>query len=105
MSTKGPGALSEARVFLSLFESIFRKKEVTNMKRSFVMLVILGLAVTLAVPAFCGEEEEYSREEDYGCQMMGPGHGMGHGLGHGMGHGYMRPRAWRSMKPEQREKC
>ena len=75
------------------------------MKKSFVMLVIVGLAVTLAVPAFCGEQKGYSHEEDFGCQMMGPHHGMGQGHGHGKGHGYMRPRAWQSMKPEQQEKC
>ena len=67
------------------------------MKRLLVLFVVLGLAIMLAAPAFCQQEEEYSSQEDYGCQMMGPHHGMGHG--------YMRPRTWQSMKPEQQEKC
>ena len=67
------------------------------MKRLFVLFVVLGLAMMLAAPAFCDQEKECSSQEDYGYRMMGPGHGMGHG--------YMKPRAWGSMKPEQREKC
>lgn len=74
------------------------------MKRLVVLFVFLGIAIMLAAPAFCDQEEEYSPQEDYGFHMMGPGHGMGHGYGHGMGHAYMHPRKWQSMKPEQREK-
>ena len=74
------------------------------MKRLLVLFVFLGIAIMLAAPAFCEQEEEYSPQEEYGCQMMGPGHGMGHGYSHGMGHAYMHPRKWQSMKPEQREK-
>ena len=75
------------------------------MKRFFLLIVVLGLSVTLAAPAVCEQEVGYSPEERSGCQMMGPHQGMERGHGHGMGHGYMRPRGWRSMNPEQLEKC
>lgn len=90
------------------------------MKRLLVMLLVFGLAMTLAAPAICAEEKEPGRDE-YASGMKGSGHGMGHGHGmgsgrmmdddpsgcgmHGRGHGYMKPRGWQSMKPEQREKC
>lgn len=84
------------------------------MKRLLVMLLVLGLAVTLAAPAICAEEKEPGRDK-YGYGMKGPGRGMGSGCMtdddpwgcgmHGRGHGYMKPHGWQSMKPEQREKC
>ena len=84
------------------------------MRRLFVTLVVLGLTVTLAAPAFCGERVDYG----YG---WGPGHMMGAGYGwgpshmmhyghrgwgmHGHGWGWdQSPRGWRSMQPEQQEK-
>lgn len=89
------------------------------MKRLLMALVVLGLAVALTSPAFCGEQEGYGGDEDYGYgwgsgQMMGPGYGCGpgHMMHHGPGgrgmHGPgwrwdQSPRGWRSMKPEQRE--
>ena len=82
------------------------------MKRLFMVLVIMGLTVCLVPPAFC-EDEKYDYDKDYGYHMMRPGYGWGSGhmmdMGpqgrgmHGWGLGH-RPRAWWSMKPEQREK-
>jgi len=92
------------------------------MKRLLMLLVVLGLAVSVATPAFCDEQEEYSQPYGYGYHMMGPGYGMGsgymmgygsrgwgmHGRGWGMhGPGWdwdQGPRGWSSMKPEQQEK-
>ena len=71
------------------------------MKRFFLLIVVLGLSMTLAAAAFCEQKGAYRPEEGPGRQMMGPHQGMGHGNGHG----YMRPRDWRSMNPEQLEKC
>jgi Spy/CpxP family protein refolding chaperone len=92
------------------------------------MLMVVGLAMMLAAPALCAQEKAPGPDEQ-GYGMMGPGGGMGMGYGrgmgpgggmgpgcmmddgswgwgmHGRGCGYMRPRGWRSMKPEQREKC
>ena len=85
------------------------------MKKFLMAVVIIGLAVFMASHAFCGEKEEPDGDYGYGYHMMGPGYG------YGMGHGYMmgednygrhsqrrgwgnKPRAWKSMKPEQREK-
>jgi len=75
------------------------------MKKLFFALMVLGLAVCLAVPALCDEAKESGRDDDYG-------YGMGHGYMkgdrlavHGRGRSYLRPRAWQSMKAEQREQC
>jgi len=85
------------------------------MKKFLMVVVIIGLAVFMAPYAFCGEKKEPAGDYGYGCHMMGLGYG------YGMGHGYMmgednygrcgqrrgwgnKPRAWKSMKLEQREK-
>ena len=67
------------------------------MKRFLLLLVVLGVSMTQVSPAFCEQGVEYSPKEGPGCQMVGPHQGMGHG--------YMRPHGWRSMNPEQLEKC
>ena len=83
------------------------------MKKLSMAFVIIGLAVFMASHAFCGEKKEPAPDYGYGYHMMSPGYGMGGGhmmgedmQGWGMnrrGRGY-KPRAWQSMKPEQREK-
>jgi len=86
-----------------------------NMKRLLMLLVVLGFAVSVATPAFCNKQQEYSPGYGYGYHMMGPGYGMGSGhmMGygsrgwgmHGPGWGWDQgPRGWSSMKPEQQEK-
>lgn len=83
------------------------------MKKLLMVVVIIGLALFMASHAFCGEKKEPAPDYGYGYHMMSPGYGMGGG-GHMMGEdtqgrgmykrrGY-KPRAWQSMKPEQREK-
>ena len=67
------------------------------MKRFLLLLVVLGVSMTQVSPAFCEQGVEYGPKEGLGCQMMGPHQGMGQG--------YMRPHGWRSMNPEQLEKC
>ena len=84
------------------------------MKRHLFVLMVLGLAMCLTSPAFCEEAKQSGGDDTYGFGMMGHGRGMGrgymmddahHGWGmHGRGRHYMRPRAWESMKPEQRKK-
>ena len=94
-------------------------EEGMKMKRLLMALVVLGLAVALTAPVFCGEQEDYGRDDECGYawgsgHMMGPGYGWGSGhmmhrgpSGWGMGGRGWRwdqsPRGWRSMKPEQRE--
>jgi Spy/CpxP family protein refolding chaperone len=86
--------------------------EEEKMKKYSIAVVIIGLAVFMASYAFCGEEKEPAGDYGYGYHMMGPGYGMGghmmdedkHGWGmHRRDYGN-KPREWRSMKPEQREK-
>jgi hypothetical protein len=86
--------------------------DVIKLKRFFLMLPVLSMAVTLSAPAICAEEEPGRDKYAYG--MKGPGRGIGSGYMmdddprcygmHGRGHAYMEPHAWQSMKPEQREK-
>ncbi|RKZ05814.1 hypothetical protein DRQ25_15310 [Candidatus Fermentibacteria bacterium] len=72
------------------------------MKKLLMVVVIIGLAVFMASHAFCEEKKEPACDYGYGYHMM-DGQGYGMGGGHMMGQGY-KPRALRSMKPEQREK-
>ena len=92
------------------------------MKRLFVTVVVLGLALILAAPVLCEKPEDkgygwgHGHMMGYGSgggPMMGPGYGRGmHGPGWGMyGRGHMMdrgwghgPRNWSSMTPEQQEK-
>lgn len=84
------------------------------MKRLLFVLMVLGLSMCLTSPAFCEEAKQSGGDDTHGYGMMGHGRGMGqgrmmddarHGCGmRGMGRHYMRPRAWESMKPEQRKK-
>ena len=84
------------------------------MKRHLFVLMVLGLAMCLTSPAFCDETKQSEGDDTYGYGMMEYGRGMGrgymsddayHGRGmHGLGRHYMRPRAWESMKPEQKKK-
>ena len=84
------------------------------MKRYLFVLMVLGLAMCLTSPAFCDETKQSEGDDTYGYGMMEHGRGMGrgymrddayHGWGmHELGRHYMRPRAWESMKPEQKKK-
>ncbi|MCJ7617902.1 MAG: periplasmic heavy metal sensor [Desulfobacterales bacterium] len=77
------------------------------MKKFIMVVFIIGLAVFMASYAFCEEKEEPAGDYGYGYHMMGPGYGMGGHMKdedmHRSGYGN-KPRAWKSMKPEQREK-
>jgi hypothetical protein len=79
------------------------------MKKTFFVFMVLGLALCLAVPALCEEEGAVGDDDTYGYgRGMGRGSMMDNDHHYGMPgrrRGYMRPRAWKSMKPEQREKC
>ena len=85
------------------------------MKKLLLVLMILGLAVFLAVPALCGEAKESGGDDTHGYGMMKRSHGMGRGpmMGgdppgcgmHGQCRCYMKPKAWHLLKPEQQEKC
>ena len=76
-------------------------------KKLFVLIMAMGLAVGLAAGGFCagpednGPEDEYSRYRGYGMQHRHGGWG-GHGRGGGGRMGPSRD-GWESMKPEQRE--
>ena len=81
------------------------------MKNFLMVFVVIGLALFMASHAFCGEKKDSANDYGYGYHMMGPGYGMGMGYGYMMGEGSMqrrgwgnKSRAWKSMKPEQREK-
>jgi Spy/CpxP family protein refolding chaperone len=89
-------------------------------KKFLLTTGVLVFALSVASFAFSGEagKSRHGRGYDHGCDgghMMGSGCGSGmHGGGRGMyGGGHMmgrgcekghRPRGWKSMEPEQREK-
>ena len=85
------------------------------MKRLLLVLMVLGLALFLTVPALCDESKGAGGDDIYGYGMMKHGRGMDrgpmmggdpHGCGmHGQGRCYMKPKAWQSLTPEQQEKC
>lgn len=78
------------------------------MKRLVLVLMVLGLAVTVAAPGFTQDPQSYGQGYGYGCgwgpgYMMdrGPrGQGM-HGRGWGWDHGHRGPQ---SMTPDQQAK-
>jgi Spy/CpxP family protein refolding chaperone len=69
--------------------------EVTNMRRFFVVLLLLGLAVSLAGPAFC-EMAGKGPQEDTEFRMTCGGQSTARD--------YMRPEAWETLTSEQRDK-
>ena len=82
------------------------------MKKPLFVLMVLGLAMCLTIPAFCEEAKQSGGGDTHGYGMMGYGRGMGYMMDnayrvrgmHGLGRHYMRPRACESMKPEQKKK-
>ena len=69
--------------------------EVTNMKRLFLVVLLLGLAVFLAGPAFC-EMAGRGPQEDTEFRMTCGGQSTARD--------YMKPEAWESLTSEQRDK-
>ena len=79
------------------------------MKKLLMVVVIIGLTVFMAASAFCEEKEDPAGDYGYGYHMMRSGYGMGSGCmieeGSMQRRGWgNKPRACKSMKPEQRKK-
>jgi Spy/CpxP family protein refolding chaperone len=69
--------------------------EVTNMRKFFVVLLLLGLVVFLAGPAFCEMAGKGAQEETEFRMTCG---------GHSTARDYMRPEAWEALTSQQRDK-
>ena len=84
------------------------------MRRHLFVLMFLGLVICLAGSAFCEEAKQSRGDDTYGYGMMGHGRSMDRGYMmddahrgwgmHGQDRHYMKPRAWKSIKPEQKKK-